>query len=217
MQLSDAPDRVSRGLQWNKYHENMHNENIGKFDHIGWDNRMSTGTDTTYSCGDSSSRISSRMCPYGIDITNTGGDCQSLPKFHVQELTFIVDDLLKGDSSSRRNCDPVYTAVKTFALTFKSRTHESFTTVPIVMDPLNLSKLSNDIMTALLRLPNSVIDGVQVYSNQSTQPIGEITPSGRAYHSIVNSYITFTGPSVQGPQYTLTTQCTFGISTFHLY
>ena len=81
--------------------------------------------------------------------------------------------------------------------------------MPIVMNPLNLPKLSNDIMLALLQLPNRVIDGVQVYSNQSAQPIGQITPSGRVYHSIVNSYVTFTGPSVKGVQHMLSIQSTF--------
>lgn len=205
--FSDAGEGTERSLNWHD-NSNKKADDSKIFSNNGLDARRTRGSDTTYGYSFSSSRSSSRMCPYGKEITDGQGVSPSVPKFHVQELTFVVNYIPVGYSPSRRNYNPDYTAIKMFALTFRSQSHELFTTVPIIMDPLNLPKLSNDIMVCLLRLPNSVIDGVQVYSNQSAQPIGEITPSGRAYHSIVNSYVTFTGPSVQGPQHMLSIQCT---------
>ena len=149
------------------------------------------------------------MYSSGTNVIDANDHSTESNAFHVQELTFIADDLSTSDPRHRRSHASPYVAVKMFALKFTSRMNETFTTMPIVMNPLNLPKLSNDIMLALLQLPNRVIDGVQVYSNQSAQPIGQITPSGRVYHSIVNSYVTFTGPSVKGVQHMLSIQSTF--------
>jgi hypothetical protein len=80
----------------------------------------------------------------------------------------VADDLSQGTLAFRGGYLTENLQAMTFALTFKSKLNESYTTTPIVMNPLNLPKLSNDIMLALLKLPNKVIDGVSVFSNQST-------------------------------------------------
>ena len=55
---------------------------------------------------------------------------------------------------------------RTFALTFKSRLNESFTTIPLVFpDESGITDFQNDIKLSLLKLPNGVINGVSVNVN----------------------------------------------------
>jgi hypothetical protein len=114
----------------------------------------------------------------------------------------------------------------TFALTFKSKLNESFTTIPIVFDPSDIPDFVNDIQIALLSLPNRVIDGVTVaaatdgrYSNHYFMPLLHIFKCCRVEshsnrlkiicnHKCFGSHqvyvnISFTGNSVQGPQHLL--------------
>jgi hypothetical protein len=209
---------------WNDYTNKNFKADSKSFAYNEWDTRKIRGCVCDALYGDVD--CSSRMCPYGTDVLDTRDDLLVSTKFQVQELTFVADDLSEGDLAFRGGYLSDYRQDRTFALTFKSRLNETFTTMPIVMNPLNLPKLSNDIMLALLKLPNRVIDGVQVHSNQSAQPSGQVTPYGRAYHAVVNSYVTFTGPSVQGPQHLLSVEgtyrhkylhCLFSISPFHPY
>jgi len=79
---------------------------------------------------------------------------------------------------------------QTFALTFKSKLNETFTTIPIVFNAHDMPKFIRDIQLALLNLPNKVIDGITVAGNRQS-------------NSIVNINITFTGDRVQGPQHYL--------------
>ena len=205
---------MSYAATWNDYTKNYFSEDSKTFAYNEWDSGKIRGCVCDALYGDVD--CSSRMCPYGTDVLDTRDDLLVSTKFQVQELSFVADDLSEGSLEFVGGYNSQYDVVKTFALTFKSRLNETFTTMPIVMNPLNLPKLSNDIMLALLKLPNRVIDGVQVHSNQSAQPIGQITPSGRAYHAVVNAYVTFTGPSVQGPQHMLSVQGTYTRSVVHL-
>ena len=189
---------------WNDYSNRYFREDSKTFSYNEWDNRKSRGCVCDALYGDID--CSARMCPYGNDVLDARDDLLVSTKYQVQELSFVADDLSEGDLAFLGGYNSNFAETKTFALTFKSRLNESFTTTPIVMNPLNLPKLSNDIMLALLKLPNRVIDGVQVYCSQSTQPIGQLTPEGSAYHSVVNAFVTFTGPSVQGPQHLLSVQ-----------
>ena len=83
----------------------------------------------------------------------------------------MADDLSQGTLAFRGGYLTQALQTFTFALTFKSKLNETYTTTPIVMNPLNLPKLSNDIMLSLLKLPNKVIDGVSVFSNQSANNV----------------------------------------------
>jgi len=83
---------------------------------------------------------------------------------------------------------------ETFALTFKSRLNETFTTLPIPFfsDPDDFPNFVLDVQEALKRLPNRVIDNIDV--------AGSYDPYGNtAYLNI-----TFTGAHVQGPQNLIT-------------
>jgi hypothetical protein len=83
----------------------------------------------------------------------------------------------------------------TFAMKFKSRLNETYTTIPIVMNADNLPNLVHDMQLALLNLPNRVIDGITVAASLDTATY--------ASAALVNVNVTFTGPSVQGPQHIL--------------
>ncbi|RYH30350.1 hypothetical protein EON65_05480 [archaeon] len=82
---------------------------------------------------------------------------------------------------------------KTFALTFKSRLNETYTTYPIVFDASDMNDFVLDVQLALLKLPNRVIDGITVS--------GTTDSAGR-----VDLTLTFTGNNVQGPQHLITVE-----------
>jgi len=132
---------------------------------------------------------SKRVCPYGNDVLDNREYVLVSARHQTQEIIFAAADSLTDAGfplPSTMDGDSPKAAL-TFALTFKSRLNETFTTTPIVMAPLNLQKLSNDVKLALLKLPNGVIDGVTVSSATLT--------------SSVVIYVTFTGASVEGPQH----------------
>jgi len=79
---------------------------------------------------------------------------------------------------------------QTFALTFRSKLNETFTTIPIVFNHRDMPNFIHDIQLALLNLPNKVIDGVTV-------------AGARSGAAVVHVNITFTGDRVQGPQHYL--------------
>lgn len=198
---------MSYGATYNDYTNQYFAEDAMTFSYNQWDNRKVRGCVCDALYGDVD--CSARMCPFGTDVLDTRDDLLVSMKYQVQELTFVADDLAQGDLSFRHQYNNNATLVMTFALTFKSRVNETFTTTPIVMNPLDLSKLANDIELALLKLPNRVIDGVQVFCNRSISTGNTLFPPYKPLHTIVNAYVTFTGPSVQGPQHLLVVQGTY--------
>ena len=85
-------------------------------------------------------------------------------------------------------------------MTFTSKLNETFTTIPIVFDVVDTEDMKVDIQLALLSLPNKVIDGVSVSVSLGQT---DTVRTDRAFLSVTDSVIvavTFTGPSVQGPQ-----------------
>lgn len=166
------------GATWNDYTMQGFVEDPKTFPYRHWDDKKIRGCvcDATYGDVD----CSKRMCPYGTDVLDIRDDLLVGLKYQVQELTFQAAEFVSGLQS------------KTFALTFVSQLNESFTTIPIVFDPADLSDFVHDIQLALLNLPNRVIDGVTVAAYQKLNFEGEV---------VVN--VTFTGASVQGPQHLL--------------
>jgi hypothetical protein len=96
----------------------------------------------------------------------------------------------------------------TFALTFRSKLNETFTTIPIVwnaessvaMTATTNNDFVQDVQLALLSLPNRVIDGVTVSATSGTLSAGDST----ALNGYLDLSITFTGAGVQGNQYPIT-------------
>jgi len=71
-----------------------------------------------------------------------------------------------------------------FALTFTSRTNQTFTTVPIMLG--TAANLQTDVANSLMGLPNKVIDAVTVVAT--------------LVNGVFNVLVSFTGSSVQGRQ-----------------
>jgi len=170
-------EEMSFAATWNDYSNKRYHDDAKTFAYNQWDNRKIRGCvcDATYGDVD----CSKRMCPYGTDVLDVRDDLLATTKYQIQELRFQASNQLSTLSS------------KTFALTFKSRLNETFTTIPISFDDADLPDLVHDIQLALLNLPNRVIDGITVAAAMSYVS-GEV---------VVN--VTFTGSSVQGPQHML--------------
>ena len=130
-----------------------------------------------------------RMCPYGNDVMDVipGFDENSLlgmPGYgnevaQVQTVTLYDADL------NNANFDG-----KTFAMQFTSKLNETFATQPIMWDTDD-AILAGYIEVALEKLPNKVIDDVDVSVDSSVDADGVIID------------VTFTGMSVQGKQHKL--------------
>lgn len=162
---------------WNDYTQKYFVSDPKTFDYRGWDNRKVRGCVCDATFGDVD--CSKRMCPYGNDVLDVRDDLTLAVKYQVQEIRIQAIDQIQSMRT------------KTFALTFKSRLNETFTTYPIVFDDTDLNDFVHDVQLALLKLPNRVIDGVTVAASRDY-----ITD-----HVVVN--VTFTGNNVQGPQHLL--------------
>jgi len=134
---------------------------------------------------------SKRMCPYGNDVLDVRDDLLVGLKYQTQKLQFVFNNNIPTGSESPA----------TFALTFKSKLNETFTTIPIVFTPEidGLAKFSNSVQMALLNLPNKVIDGVSVTASVFGNTGNKYGMEGATLYLNV----TFTGNSVQGPQHPL--------------
>lgn len=160
-----------------------------EFTYYGWDNQKTRGCQCDPEWGDVD--CSKRMCPYGNDVMDHRTDVSTSQTYHAQQITFTIQGT---DTAQDGN---------TFALTFKSKLNETFTTTPIVWestgsgdagDATEFADFSRDIKTALEALPNNVIDLVTV-STTSTNTANVVTAS---------VVISFTGDNVQGKQNLLT-------------
>jgi hypothetical protein len=130
-----------------------------------------------------------RMCPYGNDVMDVipGFDENSLlgmPGYgnevaQVQTVTLYDADL-----------DNANFAGKTFAIQFTSKLNETFSTQPIAWDATD-SVLADYIEIALKKLPNKVIDDVDVSVDSSVDANGVVID------------VTFTGSATQGKQHKL--------------
>lgn len=150
------------------------------FPYPNWDEHKTRGCvcDATYGDID----CSKRMCPYGTDVLDVRDNLLASTKYQVQQIFFTPPDDATVNNQG-----------KTFALSFTSRLNETFTTIPIVFGFNDLNDFVHDIQTALLNLPNRVIDGIQVAATKT------LAVSTGANVLAVN--ITFTGNAVQGPQH----------------
>lgn len=186
----------------NDYYNNYFSyQDAATFNYYSWDRGKTRGCVCDPEYGDVD--CSKRMCQHGTDIMDQRDDITTAAKYQTQMLTFVADlgDLdLIGD--------------KTFALTFKSQLNETFTTVPIKFyNPIaggTFNEFILDVQTALHKLPNRVIDRVEVHGSRD------------ALQATLN--ITFTGEHVQGPQNLLTVRsilcgdgCTPKLTGMELY
>jgi len=103
-------------------------------------------------------------------------------KYQIQQISFVADDT-----------SPNVLDGQTFALTFKSKLNETFTTKPLVFESAtstDFDHMVDEIEEALEQLPNRVIDKIDIAGTYiSSQNV------------LLN--ISFTGDYVQGPQHLL--------------
>lgn len=153
-------------------------EEAKTFTYYQWDGSKTRGCVCDPEYGDID--CSKRMCQYGTDVMDQRLDMTAASKYQVQKITFIPD--------AQTNI----IAAKTFALTFKSKLNETYTTIPI-----SYYSASTDFHTFILAvqralegLPNRVIDKVEVHGSTTN------------VQTTLN--ITFVGDNVQGPQHLIT-------------
>jgi len=157
------------------------NEDPKTFAYYSWDKSKTRGCVCDPEYGDVD--CSKRMCPFGTDIMDQRLNMVAAKKYQVQQIYFRADGGSYGSLASQ-----------TFALTFKSKLNETFTTYPIVFKGASLGfhDFVLDVQRALESLPNRVIDQVEVHGYRDS------------IAATVNLNITFTGDHVQGPQNLLT-------------
>ena len=143
------------------------------------------------------------MCAHGNDVMDHRRDRNNIQTYHTQQITFYTEKSATiGDyNDNTKNSDNTeYIKDRTFALSFKSKLNETFTTIPIVFrgwrddgdneyDQYN--EFTTSIENALEGLPNQIIDEVKV----SMTPPRIVTN----YEEILLN-ISFTGDFVQGNQ-----------------
>lgn len=153
-------------------------QDVATFELYAWDKSKSRACVCDPEYGDVD--CSKRLCNYGNDPMDRRQNLNNPLKYQVQHIWFMHEDNINSLEG------------KTFALTFKSKLNETFTTTPIVFNPADaeIANFVADIQNALLRLPNRVIDAIEVHADK---------PTDIELH--VN--ITFVGDHVQGPQHLL--------------
>lgn len=158
----------------------------------GWDKNKVRGCvcDAQYHDSD----CSKRMCPYGTDRLDRrlADSLLTSEKHQIQRLLFTPTNKTNSGAEAWDGKTQGIEVLEgqTFAITFRSKLNETFTTIPIVMNLYDTVDLSNDIRHALLTLPNKVIDGVSV-TCALVANVG------------VTVDVEFTGNGVQGAQHPL--------------
>jgi len=161
-----------------------------KFPFYSWDKSKSTSCVCDPEWGEYD--CSKRMCPYGTDVMDHRNNMARAARYQVQSIELFAEatglsgnGLVNSATAASPNIDR-----KTFALTFKSKLNETFTTMPIVLvvDHAGFHNFVASVKTALEALPNRVIDKVDVAGDTNGV-------------DLVHLNLTFSGDHVQGPQY----------------
>jgi hypothetical protein len=155
------------------------------FTYNEWDKSKTRGCVCDPQWGDVD--CSKRLCDYGTDVMDLREDLLVPAKYQTQKILFYSEEAgpngFGGNNSLLGN-------EYTFALTFKSKLNETYTTLPINLyrGYYDFRQFILNIRDALLRLPNRVIDKVDVAGHVDNA------------FNIAYVNITFTGDNVQGPQ-----------------
>lgn len=168
--------------EWDTPNHDDYNQQLTTFSYFAWDRKKTRGCVCDPQYGDVD--CSKRLCEYATDTQDHRDNMNRAQKYQTQKIVFKKTT---GGKLEDLNDN-------TFALTFKSKINETFTTIPIVFDADNLATMSNDVELALQKLPNRVIDMIEV---TSTVNVAEDT---------LTMSVTFTGAHNQGEQFFLTLQ-----------
>jgi len=191
----DSRDTNGNTSRYTYYPESTFRSLPAKIPFHDWDLHKTRGCvcDAQYADID----CSKRMCPYGTDVLDVRDNLFLDAKYQIQSVS-IWESF--GDVNSLSH---YYQQGKTFALTFKSKINETFTTVPISLDYEHLENFETDVRLALISLPNHVVDDVSVRATTSAITASEA--ASEKFHVTV-LHITFSGNAVQGKQNLLTVE-----------
>lgn len=169
-------------------------EPYNKFPFHQWDKSKSTSCVCDPEWGDYD--CSKRMCPYGNDVMDHRNNMARAARYQVQSIELFANEDYTMNTNTFVNADTATspnTQLRTFALTFKSKLNETFTTIPIVLitEHTGFHNFITSVKDALESLPNRVIDKVDVAGDTNGV-------------DLVHLNLTFTGEHVQGPQYLVT-------------
>ena len=129
------------------------------FPYYWWDKSKSTGCVCDPGYGDSD--CSKMTCPYATDVMAVRTDLSVVAKNQKQSIFFVND--LQVDAADTTTMNG-----KSFALSFKSKLNETFTTRPLVVDTTSATTFADFLLNVqfeLMLLPAKVIDKVVVTGN----------------------------------------------------
>ena len=166
------------------------------FPYYGWDNNKIFGCLCDPAWGDYD--CSKRLCEHGTDIMDHRLNMAAPQLYQVQKLEFFP-----------ATATSFLPTTGTFSITFKSKTNETYTTLPIMLQvgTAGFSNFLLDVRAALESLPNRVIDQVIVTGEtvQLNSPFNSTQGTdSTTFYGVLSLYISFTGSNVQGPQNLLT-------------
>jgi len=200
---------LAYGSSWGDFDGTTVMESSKTFAYRGWDSHKARGCvcDATYGDVD----CSKRMCPFGTDVLDVSDNLLASQNKHQQEIILTAPSNV---ADGRAVGTVGFNDGRTFALTFKSKLNETFTTLPIVMEwkesmltgAAEVNDMEHDIQLALLSLPNRVIDGVTVDCITGASAVSLITEVATIKNEKMTCTITFTGNAVQGKQNLLTVE-----------
>jgi len=152
-----------------------------RLSYFGWDKQKTRGCVCDPEYGDVD--CSKRMCPYGTDVMDNREDLSVQAKYQVQKFKFVTrpSSFRNTPGAQRRvlgtaDDDATNIQSQTFALTFKSKLNETFTTRPIAIQTKNNGAIDHEefhtfiisVQNALMSLPNQVIDKIEVHGAVDT-------------------------------------------------
>jgi len=182
-------------------------EPYNKFPFYQWDKFKSTSCVCDAEWGDYD--CSKRICPYGTDVMDHRNNMARPIRYQVQSIELFANapivatvgtggagsdgTVYANTGTSPNDYMTPTTSTNTFALTFKSKLNETFTTIPIqlVAQHTQFHNFITSVKSALQALPNRVIDNVDVSGDTNGV-------------DLVHLNLTFSGDHVQGPQYLVT-------------
>jgi len=180
-------------------------DDLETFSYYGWDYGKTRGCVCDPEYGDVD--CSKRLCVYGTDTQDRREDMSRSQRYQVQRLYFVVNVSIAGFDNLYTPDYEDNSGFRTFALTFKSKINETFTTIPIVFNNKVPELMANDMEQALVRLPNNVIDQVQVRCGHQAMYETWVYPNPAQYGYLDNEFVacnvTFTGANNQGNQFLL--------------
>ena len=145
-------------------------QTLKTFPYYWWDKSKTTGCVCDPGYGDSD--CSKMTCPYATDVMAVRPDLSVEVKNQKQSIYFVNDLRLDATDTATMNG-------KSFALSFKSKLNETFTTRPLVIDTSSKANFQDFLLNVqfeMMLLPTKVIDKVKVTGQLISLGLAAATP-----------------------------------------